>query len=125
MTPKRLFDCLSCLVSQSGRHLLVLGFLALILGGCYTLEVVKAFDGKFPPEQNNKLIIEYCQGCHIHKDFVPATHLDTVKTKYTQKKYQDATECRTCHYVETQFMRNELIRKTKRPKDISRLEEKK
>lgn len=128
MIPKRFIKILSITQSQVSFPIrikfsyLFLGLLAIILGGCYTLDVVKAFDGKFPPEQANKMIIEYCQSCHIHKDFVPQTHLETVKKNYRQKKFQEATECRTCHYVQTQFMRNELIRKTKRPNDVSRVD---
>lgn len=125
MIPKHFFEFILRPISQTKRHFryfLPLGFLVFILGGCYTLEVVKAFDSKFPSEQSNKLITEYCQSCHIHKDFDPPPHVDIMRKSYKQKKFQEATECRTCHYVETQFMRNELIRKTKRPKDISRVE---
>ena len=101
----------------------VLGILALVLTGCYyTPEVVKAFGNKYPVAESNKVITEYCQSCHNHKDFEPVTHMETMKKGYKKKAFQNATECRTCHYVETQFMTNELIRKTRRPNNVVRKE---
>ncbi|OGW28457.1 MAG: hypothetical protein A3K09_01500 [Nitrospinae bacterium RIFCSPLOWO2_12_FULL_47_7] len=98
---------------------IALGVSALALAGClYTPEVVKAFDRKYPAAESNKIITEYCQSCHNHRDFEPVAHMETAKATYKKKSFRNATECRTCHFVETQLMRNEIIRKTIRPRDV-------
>ena len=99
---------------------LALGVLAVTLTGCflYAPEVVKAFGSKYSAAESNKIITEYCQSCHNHKDFEPASHIESMRKAYKKKSFQIATECRTCHYVETQIVRNELIRKTIRPRDV-------
>lgn len=99
---------------------ILLGVLTFPLAGCflYAPEVVKAFDGKYTAAENNKIITQYCQSCHNHKDFDPLTHMEAMKKTYKKKAFSNATECRTCHYVKTQFIRNELIRKTIRPHEV-------
>lgn len=96
------------------------GVSLFIVSGCYTLDVVKAFDGKFDAIQNNKVINEYCQSCHIHKDFDPGAHVADVRKQYKSKFFQSADECRACHYVEKEFSRNELLRKTRWPAEVAR-----
>lgn len=95
--------------------LLAIGFI-----GCSSLEVEKAFEGKFTPIQNNKTINNYCQSCHIHKDFDPGNHVAEVRKKYRRKIYRNAKECRVCHFVETRWNRTEMKRKTRYPNEVDR-----
>ena len=44
-------------------------FLLVILSGCAHPDIERAFKGDLRPGKANKVIWEYCQSCHIHKDF--------------------------------------------------------
>jgi len=94
--------------------------LGLIFSGCYTKKIEKAFDGDFTKEKNNRMINEYCQSCHIHKNFVPAPHIAKLSRKYKMKIFRRATECRTCHYLEKKFAENDFSRKTRTPAQVNR-----
>ena len=94
--------------------------LGLIFSGCYTKRIEEAFDGDFTTEKNNRMINEYCQSCHIHKDFVPAPHIAKMSRKYKMKIFRRATECRTCHYLEKKFTESDFSRKTRTPSQVNR-----
>ena len=94
--------------------------LGLIFSGCYTRKIEEAFDGDFTAENNNRIINEYCQSCHIHKDFVPASHIENMSPKYKMKIFRRASECRTCHYIEKKFTENDFLRKTRTPSKVNR-----
>jgi hypothetical protein len=83
--------------------------------GCYTKEIEKAFDGDFVAADSNKIINDYCQSCHIHRDFNSVGHVEAKSLLYKRKVFRYATECRTCHYLEKQFSLNDFTRKTRRP----------
>ncbi len=92
----------------------------VILSGCRTRTIEDAFDGDFTAEKNNRTINEYCQGCHIHKDFVPETHVAKMRPKYKMKVFRRTEECRTCHYLEKKFTENDFTRKTRTPSQVNR-----
>ena len=93
----------------------------LIFGaGCSNLELDRAFEGKFPPSKNNKIIDGYCVSCHIHKEFDSEKHLVDVRSDYKSRFFRTAQECRTCHYIEKEWLHNNVFRKTRRPKDANR-----
>lgn len=104
---------------------IVLGLGILAGAACTTLEVQEAFDGDFPPDKNNTVIINYCQSCHIHRDFEPAGHIEEMRVKYRKSVYRTATECRACHYLDKKFTRDQLIRGTRSPKEVKRGEHRK
>ena len=56
--------------------------------------------GKLPPEKSNEVITEYCQSCHIHRDFAPAGHATRMQALYDRPPYTSAIECRACHLVQ-------------------------
>ena len=93
----------------------------LIFGaGCSNLELDRAFEGKFPPSKNNKIIDGYCVSCHIHKEFDSEQHLVDVRLDYKSRFFRTARECRACHYIEKEWLHNNVFRKTRRPKDANR-----
>ena len=94
--------------------------LGMTLSGCYTRRIEEAFNGDFTAEKNNRMINEYCQSCHIHKDFVPGPHVAEISPKYKMKIFRKATECRTCHYLEKKFAENDFSRKTRTPSEVNR-----
>ncbi len=101
----------------------MLGILLLLWvvgAGCYTKNIEEAFNGEFSARENNRVISEYCQSCHLHRDFIPETHLADQVLAYQRKVFRLAEECRICHYLEKQFMLNDFTRKTRRPKDANR-----
>ena len=91
-----------------------------ILSGCAPMELEKAFKGALPPGKANKVIGNYCQSCHIHKAFDPLRHVANVRSLYKRRVFRKARECRTCHYIEKNWMHNQHKRKTRMPDDANR-----
>ena len=88
--------------------------------GCTNIDIEKAFNGDLPPGKANKIIGEYCQTCHIHKDFDPPLHVSKVRNLYNRPAFKRARECRSCHYIEKNWMTNQHERKTLMPEDVNR-----
>ena len=95
-------------------------FLLVIMTGCTNLEVEKAFKGDLRPRQANKVIGDYCRSCHIHKDFHPPLHVSAVRSLYKRTVFRKARECRSCHYIEKDWLNNQHARKTRMPEDANR-----
>ena len=91
-----------------------------ILSGCSHIEVEKAFKGDLPPGKANKVIGNYCQSCHIHKNFDPLLHVTNVRSLYKRRVFRKSRECRSCHYIERDWMHNQHERKTRMPNDANR-----
>jgi hypothetical protein len=106
-------------VSFATQGLLMTLFL-VFLSGCTIVDVEKAFNGDLPPGQANKIISEYCQSCHIHKDFDPPLHVSKVRNLYNSPAFKRARECRSCHYIKKHWMHNQHERKTRMPEDVNR-----
>jgi len=87
--------------------------------GCSQLELVRAFQGEFNSERNNKVIGEYCTSCHIHKEFDSEQHVTEVRPEYRRRLFRITTECRTCHYLEKHWVYNRVLRKTRRPQEAN------
>ena len=97
-----------------------LGIGLAILSGCTHMEVDKAFRGDLPAGKANKVIGNYCQSCHIHKDFDPLLHVTNVRSLYKRRVFRKSRECRSCHYIEKDWMHNQHERKTRMPGDANR-----
>jgi len=95
-----------------------LGLLAV--SGCSDLSLENAFDGDFSAQKNNEVIGNYCQSCHIHKDFEAESHMEARRVEYKRKYFRKAVECRSCHYLEKEWVRNHYLRKTRSPDDANR-----
>ena len=109
------------LLSRILRLVLVfLGIGLLILSGCSHGEIEKAFRGDLPPGKANKVIGAYCQTCHIHKKFDPLSHVANVRSLYKRRVFRKSRECRSCHYIEKNWMHNQHQRKTRMPEDANR-----
>ena len=96
------------------------GMILALLTGCANVEVEQAFKGEFRAGKANKIIGEYCQSCHIHKDFDPSLHVSNVFSLYKRPVFRKARECRSCHYIEKDWMHNQHERKTRMPDDANR-----
>ena len=99
---------------------LLVVLLLLVFSGCTSRDVEKAFKGDLRPGKANKVIGEYCQSCHIHKDFDPPLHVSKVRNLYHHPVFKKARECRACHYIEKNWMHNQHERKTLMPEDENR-----
>ena len=99
---------------------LLVVLLLLVFSGCTNRVVEKAFKGDLRPGKANKVIGEYCQSCHIHKDFDPPLHVSQVRNLYHHPVFKNARECRACHYIERNWMHNQHERKTLMPEDENR-----
>jgi len=102
------------------RNQIFTGMLLALLTGCSNVEVEQAFKGEFRAGKANKIIGEYCQNCHIHKDFDPSLHVSNVRSLYKRPVFIKARECRSCHYIEKDWMHNQHERKTRMPDDANR-----
>ena len=91
-----------------------------ILSGCAPMELEKAFKGDLPPGKANKVIGNYCQSCHIHKGFDPLLHVASVRSLYKRRVFRKSRECRSCHYLEKNWIHNQHKRKTRMPGDANR-----
>jgi len=91
-----------------------------VLSGCAPVELDKAFRGDLSPGKANKVIGNYCQSCHIHKNFDPLLHVASVRKLYKRRVFRKSRECRSCHYVEKNWMHNQHERKTRMPGDANR-----
>ena len=102
------------------KQSLLVVLLLLVFSGCTSRDVEKAFKGDLRPGKANKVIGEYCQSCHIHKDFDPPLHVSKVRNLYHHPVFKNARECRACHYIERNWMHNQHERKTLMPEDENR-----
>ena len=102
------------------RNQIFAGLLLALLTGCSNVEVEQAFKGEFRAGKANKIIGEYCQSCHIHKDFDPSLHVSEIRSLYKRPVFRKARECRSCHYIEKDWMHNQHERKTRMPHDANR-----
>ncbi|MFQ5432980.1 MAG: hypothetical protein ACE5EN_10800 [Nitrospinota bacterium] len=74
----------------------------LILPGCTTPQLEKAFTPNMDSSESQEVISEYCISCHVHKDFKVEAHLKKARTLYTKPEYSNTAECRVCHtYTKT------------------------
>ncbi|MBI4642079.1 MAG: hypothetical protein HY731_15435 [Candidatus Tectomicrobia bacterium] len=87
---------------------------ALFLTGCTTPRIEKAFRGKLGETEDNRVITEYCQSCHTHRNQPLSTHITDMTLLYDQKPYSEARECSVCHSLDKSFL-GFLSRKTTRP----------
>ncbi len=89
--------------SGGGIFFLGLCVLFLSLAACTRDPLKAALKGKFPPTQNNRIINNYCQSCHVHRDFIADRHVAEVAPQYEVREFREARECRVCHSVNFNF----------------------
>ncbi|MFQ5560965.1 MAG: hypothetical protein ACE5FU_10335 [Nitrospinota bacterium] len=95
-------------------HLYIFG-----INGCAKAPLQKAFDGTLPPHKSNKLISQYCQSCHNHKDFQPDEHVIALSENYKKNLYARAKECRVCHHLQVDIWKYEK-HLTRYPGDVKK-----
>ncbi len=89
--------------------------LIVIIVSCSTPSLQRAFEGEFSKVENNRVIFEYCQSCHVHNELIPAPHVAEKTDFYKSKKFRETKECRTCHYIKENYF-GDIERKTIGPK---------
>ncbi len=95
--------------------LLVVSFSLLIFAACASNRVDLAFDGKLGYSEEIKVTVEYCQSCHLHRDFNSEQHLTEKPILYSEDRYRKANTCKACHMIKRNFW-NDIIRTTHLPK---------
>lgn len=88
-----------------------------MLTACRPNVLEQALEGKVPALESNKIITEYCQGCHIHHALDPINHVQRVRSLYDRQPYTATTQCRACHLVHEDTW-NVRHRKTIFPADV-------
>lgn len=88
--------------------------------GCADKPLDNAFQGEFPTSKGNRIITEYCQSCHIHKDFESEPHVQDIRIEYRRTYFRGTQECRSCHFLENDWVHNNVNRNTRFPRDANR-----
>jgi hypothetical protein len=91
----------------------------LSLTACKPDPLERALRGELAPNENNLIIADYCQSCHIHRALNPGEHLASIRTLYDRVPYTVTTQCRACHLVSEDTW-NMKHRKTIFPADVAR-----
>ena len=65
----------------------------LSLTACKPDPLEEALRGELAPNENNLIIVGYCQSCHIHRALNPGEHLTSIRTLYDRVPYT-VTTCR-------------------------------
>ena len=89
----------------------------LSLTACKPDPLGKALKGELSPDENNLVVVGYCQSCHIHRALNPSAHLTRVRALYERVPYTTTTQCRACHLVAEDTW-NMKHRKTIFPADV-------
>lgn len=79
-----------------------------MVAACASSQVEKAFDGGLPKADTVKTITEYCQSCHIHRNFDGEKHMTAAPPQYNAGPYKTADGCQTCHSYSTDFWGDEF-----------------
>jgi hypothetical protein len=87
----------------------------LLTSACADRQLDNAFDGDFTADKNNKVITDYCQSCHIHKDFDPEPHIEKMRKKYRRVSFRKTRQCRSCHYIKRDWAYNTISQHTRFP----------
>lgn len=101
-----------------GVFFLGLSALFALMAACARDPLKAALAGRFLPTENNRIINNYCQSCHVHRDFVPDRHVLDVIERYQVREFREARECRVCHQVNFRWFGPDH-RVTRRPPDGS------
>jgi len=101
------------------RYALPGGILLLVLVSCSKTRLEQAFQGKFEFTENNRIINDYCQSCHAHKNFLPDQHVSLTVRLYDKPPYTQARECRVCHSLEGDPAQKNEQRRTRWPQWVA------
>ena len=82
---------------------LLMTLLLVSFSGCTNVDIEKAFNGDLRPGQANKVIGEYCQSCHIHKDFDPPLHVSKVRNLYNRPAFKKGSTSSSHSFFQANF----------------------
>jgi len=91
--------------------------LVFVMGGlaaCASKPLDKAFAGRLDRVKETRIIVEYCQSCHVHRDFLPSDHILSVTGAYKEEPFRSARDCRSCHGIERNFW-GDIVQTTRFP----------
>jgi hypothetical protein len=89
---------------------------ALLLAACAREPIQKAVAGGLLPTEENLVVTNHCQGCHLHSKFVAEAHLAKVKARYAQgSPLREAGRCLQCHRLSLENIFRSEIRRTEFP----------
>lgn len=89
---------------------------AVFVTACTRPPIERALKRELLPSEANVLVIDHCQGCHIHADFLADAHMVVVKTKYPAgSAFREANECLDCHNLRLKSLFRDEKRSTQRP----------
>ncbi len=100
------------------RGILLMVFIAsaVLVTACTRPPIERAVKRELLPSEANVVVIDHCQGCHTHADFLADAHMVRVKAKYPAgSAFSEAKECLECHNLRLKSMFRDEKRSTQRP----------
>ncbi len=100
------------------RWFFVLAILAgpLFLSACARPPIEKAVRGDLLPTEENVVVVNHCQSCHVHVAFKAEPHVEKVRMLYAQgHPLREANRCLQCHSLSLENMFRDERRGTKQP----------
>jgi hypothetical protein len=103
------------------QNWVILCALCALLGltACHPKPLDDALQGHLEADEGNRVITEYCQSCHIHRDFDPQRHVELAQSLYDRLPYTSAYECQVCHVARRDTW-GERHRKTMWPAEVAK-----
>ncbi|MBI3126390.1 MAG: hypothetical protein HYZ11_02155 [Candidatus Tectomicrobia bacterium] len=90
--------------------------LALALGACAKEPIQKAVAGSLLPAEENVVVTNHCQGCHLHAKFNAEAHLAKIRDLYpADSPLRENTQCLKCHQLKLENIFRNEVRRTEFP----------
>ncbi|MEK6709923.1 MAG: hypothetical protein AABZ64_05020 [Nitrospinota bacterium] len=90
--------------------------LAFLLGACAREPIQKAVAGSLVPAEENLVVTNHCQSCHLHAKFTAEAHLEKVRARYAQDNpLREAARCLQCHRLTLENIFRQEARRTSFP----------
>lgn len=101
---------------KRGIFLMVLMAGVVLVTACTRPPIERAIKRELLPSEANIVVVDHCQGCHIHADFLPDAHMVLVRAKYPAgSALREAKECLECHNLRIKSLFRDEKRSTQRP----------
>ena len=102
-------------MKRSWLPVAVLSF-AVVLSACTREPIHKAVAGSLIPAEENLVVSNHCQGCHVHSKFKAEAHLEKVRDLYAQDNpLRENTQCLKCHDLKLENIFRNEVRHTEFP----------
>ena len=95
---------------------LALWAVLLLALGCSQSPIEKAVKGKLLASEENLVVTNHCQGCHVHSRFKPEVHITRMQKTYPKiSKLREMNRCLQCHVLRLKNLFRDEFRSTSRP----------